>query len=55
MGSEMCIRDRLAIRVVSSILFTGVVSKLIGDGLAKAGVLRGYALGMKQNLPEEVE
>lgn len=45
----------LAIRVVSSILFTGVVSKLIGDGLAKAGVLRGYALGMKQNLPEEME
>ena len=45
----------LVLRVISSILFTGIVSKLIGDGLAKAGVLRGYALGMKQDLPEEVE
>ncbi len=45
----------LVLRVISSIIFTGIVSKLIGDGLAKAGVLRGYALGMKQDLPEEVE
>lgn len=44
----------LIVRTISSILFTGVIAKLLADGLAKAGVLRGYALGMKQNLPEEV-
>ncbi|MBQ0005324.1 MAG: ECF transporter S component [Clostridiales bacterium] len=34
-------------RVISSIIFTAFVAKIIADGLAKAGVLRGYALGMK--------
>lgn len=41
-------------RVVSSIIFTGVIAKLLADGLAKAGVLRGYALGMNAaNIEEE--
>ena len=44
----------LIVRIISSIIFTGIVSKLIADALAKAGVLRGYALGMKQTMPEEM-
>ena len=44
----------LIVRTISSVIFTGFVSKLIADGLAKAGVLRGYALGMKQGMPEEI-
>ena len=43
------------VRCLSAIVFTAIGSKLIGDGLAKAGVLGGYALGMKQDSPEEVE
>lgn len=33
------------IRLISSFLFCGVGCKLLADGLAKAGILRGYALG----------
>jgi len=40
-------------RVISSIVFTGIIAKLIADGLAKAGVLRGYALGMKSASVEQ--
>ncbi|MDR1952928.1 MAG: ECF transporter S component [Clostridiales Family XIII bacterium] len=36
------------IRLVSSVLFTGVISKLIGDGLARTGLLRSYALGQSE-------
>lgn len=33
------------IRLCSALIFTGVGCKLLADGLAKAGVLRGYAIG----------
>ena len=33
------------IRLISALIFTGVGCKLLGDGLAKAGVLKGYAIG----------
>lgn len=33
------------IRLVSSLLFSGLICKLIGDGLAKTGLLKGYELG----------
>ena len=33
------------IRLVSSLVFTTCVTKLLADGLAKAGVLNAYALG----------
>lgn len=44
----------LVIRIISAIVF-GLLAKLLCDGLAKAGVLRGYALGMKQSMPEEMD
>lgn len=33
------------VRLVSSVVFCGFLSKAIGDGLAKTGLLKGYALG----------
>ena len=33
------------IRLVSSLIFSGLICKLIGDGLAKTGLLKGYELG----------
>ncbi|MEG0779378.1 MAG: ECF transporter S component [Oscillospiraceae bacterium] len=33
------------LRLVSSLLFSGILCKLMGDGLAKTGLLKGYALG----------
>jgi energy-coupling factor transport system substrate-specific component len=33
------------IRLISSLVFSGLICKLIGDGLAKTGLLKGYALG----------
>ena len=44
----------LIIRIISAVVF-GLIAKLLADGLAKAGVLRGYALGMKQSMPEEMD
>lgn len=35
------------VRLMSALLICGVGSKLLADGLAKAGVLKGYALGKK--------
>lgn len=43
------------IRLLSALLFSGVGCKLLGDGLAKAGVLGGYSLGQKQPLMDEAE
>lgn len=39
----------LVIRIVSAIVFTGIIAKLIADALNKAGVLKGYRIsaGMK--------
>jgi len=36
---------KLAIRLVSACLFSGLAAKLAGDGLAKTGVLKNYPLG----------
>lgn len=33
------------VRLVSSVMFAGLLSKAIGDGLAKTGLIKGYALG----------
>ncbi|MDO4483621.1 MAG: ECF transporter S component [Clostridia bacterium] len=44
----------LAVRLVSAVLIDGLLVKFLGDGLAKAGVLKGYAVagGMQQNLDD---
>ena len=36
---------QLSVRFVSAIIFSGVISKLAGDGLAKTGVVKSYAIG----------
>ena len=41
------------VRLISSFLFCGLGSKLLADGLAKAGILKGYALGQKLICPDE--
>lgn len=33
------------IRLVSSLIFSGLLCRLMGDGLAKTGLLKGYELG----------
>ena len=33
------------VRLVSSVVFAGLLSQAIGDGLAKTGLIKGYALG----------
>lgn len=43
----------LAVRLVSSVIFTAVITKLLADKLAKAGVLNGYAIG--QNTAVDLE
>lgn len=43
------------VRLCSSLLFCTVGCKLFADGLAKAGVLKGYALGAKQDIDFEDE
>jgi ABC-type thiamin/hydroxymethylpyrimidine transport system permease subunit len=35
----------LVIRSISAIIFSGILCKLIGDGLAKTGVMKNYAIG----------
>ena len=48
---------KLCIRLVSACLFSGLVAKLAGDGLAKTGVLKNYPLGssISTELAEEDE
>lgn len=36
---------QLAVRFVSSIVFSGIICKLAGDALAKTGVVKSYAIG----------
>lgn len=36
---------QLAVRFLSAIVFSGVICKLAGDGLAKTGVVKSYAIG----------
>lgn len=44
----------LAVRLVSAILIDGILVKKLADGLAKAGVLKGYAVseGLEQSLED---
>ena len=41
---------QVLVRFVSAAIFAGFISKLACDGLAKTGVLRGYAVGEKQSI-----
>lgn len=43
----------LAVRLVSSVIFTAVITKQLADKIAKAGVLNGYAIG--QNTAVDLE
>lgn len=44
----------LVIRTISAIIFCGIGSRLLAEGLAKAGVLKGYAIsGEGEDLYEE--
>ncbi|MCI8466357.1 MAG: hypothetical protein HFI63_11000 [Lachnospiraceae bacterium] len=36
---------QLLVRLVSAVLFSGAICKLAGDGLAKTGVVKSYAVG----------
>ena len=40
---------QLAVRFVSAVVFSGVICKLAGDGLAKTGVVKSYAIGASAN------
>lgn len=42
-------------RLVSSIIFTGIIATLLGNGLAKAGVLKAYPLGQRAEESYEVD
>ena len=37
--------SQLAVRFLSAIVFSGIICKLAGDGLAKTGVVKSYAIG----------
>ncbi len=39
---------QLAVRFVSAALFSGLLCKLAGDGLARTGVVKSYAIGAKE-------
>ena len=41
--------SQLAVRFISAIVFSGVICKLAGDGLAKTGVVGSYAIGAAAN------
>lgn len=45
----------LAVRILSAVVFSGLLSKLIGDGVAKTGVLKSYPLGKKLQPEYHVE
>ena len=52
-GTKMCV-VMFVVRIISSIIFTGIIAKLMADGLNKAGVLRSFAIGGKsKDLYEE--
>ena len=38
----------LVVRIISAVIFDGIVTPLLADGLVKAGVLKGYAVAQNQ-------
>ncbi|MDD7271936.1 MAG: ECF transporter S component [Spirochaetales bacterium] len=44
----------LGVRIISAIIFDGLITPIFADGLAKAGVLKGYAISdsIKQDLED---
>ena len=44
----------LGVRIISAIIFVGLITPILADGLAKAGVLKGYAISdsIKQDLED---
>lgn len=46
--TSMYILGMFIVRVISSILFAGVISKLLAEKLAKTGALSGYKLGQEE-------
>lgn len=52
--NPMIVLGILVVRFASTLIICGIGSKLLADGLAKAGVLKGYALGQK-NLDLDLE
>jgi len=45
----------LAVRIISAVIFAGVISKLAGQGLARTGALKSYALGLQYASDEVME
>ncbi len=43
----------LIVRIVSAILFDAIITPLLANALAKAGVLKGYAIA--QDIPQDIE
>lgn len=43
---------QLAVRFVSSIVFSGILCKVLGDLLARTGVLKSYAIGAELKQPD---
>lgn len=41
----------IIIRTISAVIFAALLTKLLADGLAKAGVLNAYALGQEKSQP----
>ncbi len=53
--SPALLAAQLGVRFVSAAFFSGVVSKLAGDGLARTGVIKSYALGAAAAQPKIYE
>jgi energy-coupling factor transport system substrate-specific component len=45
----------IIIRTISAVIFAALLTKLLADGLAKAGVLNAYALGQEKSQPMDEE
>lgn len=50
--SPVMLAGQLLVRFISASVFSGLIVKLAGDGLAKTGVLKSYALGMAVKAPK---
>lgn len=46
--SLIYVMGMLVVRIISSIFFAGIVSKILAEKLAKTGALSGYALGQEE-------